>query len=574
MKKQLLVSCISALATLSYAEVSLDYTYLISNPSFEINAFNNDQAEVENWIIENTYEGWGRIALWDDNSADGKWHLSTWTDVITEQNIYQELLDLPKGNYTLSAQMRTNKSDDLTDQHIYVEINGVPYTSAPLSEAGVGESVNNWEKLSVEFIVDSDAPVKIGAKSTGGENPGGGKGWFKLDDFKLFFISNDDKAMIEALTKKIEYAQNIDTGNYTAKALKDLSDAIEAAQNTMDDVSGIEAAILQIDNAIEYGNESAKVLVKYYDAVFNAEDIYDSSEDGTEKDALGEFINESYNIINDETKTNQDYADATIAVNEYVNNAIDSLQPAEGYYFDFTKYIVNPSFEYNVSGNGQSISSIENFGWEFEEDASGWGSLSLWNDFSGDGTYHLSTAREVINSQKVYQKISNLKSGKYVLTAVMRTNVIEHLTDQHIYLTVGSETSKAFMSEAGIGTNNLAWENLSIPFELNANNQPIEIGVASTGDGSQSGWFKADDFRIQYHGPSNNPNNIENTIVNQNTVRGCKGYIEINAVENGSAVIYKIDGTVASKTSIQKGINNINIEKGIYIVNGKLIIVS
>ena len=139
MKKQLLVSCISALATLSYAEVSLDYTYLISNPSFEINAFNNDQAEVENWIIENTYEGWGRIALWDDNSADGKWHLSTWTDVITEQNIYQELLDLPKGNYTLSAQMRTNKSDDLTDQHIYVEINGVPYTSAPLSEAGVGE---------------------------------------------------------------------------------------------------------------------------------------------------------------------------------------------------------------------------------------------------------------------------------------------------------------------------------------------------------------------------------------------------------------------------------------------------
>ena len=176
-----------------------------------------------------------------------------------------------------------------------------------------------------------------------------------------------------------------------------------------------------------------------------------------------------------------------------------------------------------------------------------------------------------MTSQKVSQTINTLKPGKYSLTAVMRTNELEHLTTQHIYVTVGDETKEAFMSEAGIGTNMDAWETLIVPFEVSFENQPVEIGVASSGNGTQSGWFKADDFRFRYHGTSSTTNSIQNNIIESVYVKGGKGCVEIISDINNNISIYNIDATLAYKGEINKGTNTIILEKGIYIILGKLI---
>ena len=82
------------------------------------------------------------------------------------------------------------------------------------------------------------------------------------------------------------------------------------------------------------------------------------------------------------------------------------------------------------------------------------------------------------------------------MTAVMRTNTLGDLTTQHIYATVGDDTNRTFMTENGVGTTDAAWELLEVPFVIDPINNYVLIGVASTGDGGQNGWFKAKDFRL------------------------------------------------------------------------------
>lgn len=577
MKNRLLLFS-GVLLSASYinAEISEDYTSYILNPGFEEGALNNDQAEVKSWNVINEHSGWGRVALWSDNSAEGTWHLSTWSDVIRQQDIYQVIENMPKGKYTLSAQLRTEDEASLTTQHIYATVSGSTFHSDTLNEKGVGTTAYNWQTLSVQFYVSGDnIPVRIGAQTTGGDNPGGGRGWFKLDDFRLTFHGDNTEALIETLTNKINEAKNVNTEDYTTLAKDQIAAAIEFAEAAMENLITSDKAIKDLADAIEYGEKSVAAFNTYKISLENAWWVYNSTQDGSAKNALKGIIDFAASEVENDDYTNDEFYSCAQYVDNAVKVCVDQGEPVEGCFFDVSDYIINRSFENNVSHNGQGISGIIDFGWEFTEEAEGWGGFSLWNDYSAEGTYHLSTARESLISQDVYQLIDELRPGNYRMTAVMRTNTLEDLTTQHIYATVGDDTNRTFMTENGVGTTDAAWELLEVPFVIDPINNYVVIGVASTGDGGQNGWFKADDFRLYYHGTNAVINNIETTEKDNSStdVYGGKGFVSISSVYAQQIKIFTIDGRLNGNYEVIPGTNKITLAPGAYIINGSVIMV-
>lgn len=151
----------------------------IQNPSFERGTTSVGGVLVPvSWTLESTLSG-SDLKLSTTSPADGLYKYNIWASSITSVNLFQDV-ELPAGEFTLKAAMRTDNDANITDQHIYVQVgnnnpiksNTLTYTTNPL-----------WQTLSVDFTVSANETiVRVGAASTGNKTTAG---WFQIDDFRL-----------------------------------------------------------------------------------------------------------------------------------------------------------------------------------------------------------------------------------------------------------------------------------------------------------------------------------------------------------------------------------------------------
>lgn len=191
-------------------ENPMDYTWSIVNPSFEEGtggkldslsyrdgkANGNGKYEYpKGWTVYVNHNGWCNAAFIPEAPAHGTKSYETWAATITEFNVYQDI-DLPAGNYVLSAQMRTNAGAPYT-QHIYATTkDGKTWNSQVLDETKVitgsgWNGLGNWQTMYCSF-------TSTGGKTRVGFNA---NGFMQFDNMRLAYYGSDKPGIVDFTAK-------------------------------------------------------------------------------------------------------------------------------------------------------------------------------------------------------------------------------------------------------------------------------------------------------------------------------------------------------------------------------------
>lgn len=179
-KDETIAAIKAAVKTALFAQtLPASITTMMKNPSFEASTWD------EGWTVSrNTTGTWdykkvtGETA--DDGILDGETALNAWAQQINYINVNQKVT-LPKGYYRLTAAVF---SDKIKSQHIYARYESTNFES-PTLDGTV------WQTLSVDFTVANDnTEVTLGVYSQGNNVSGDSFGWFKADNFQLFYLGD------------------------------------------------------------------------------------------------------------------------------------------------------------------------------------------------------------------------------------------------------------------------------------------------------------------------------------------------------------------------------------------------
>ena len=176
----------------------LDYTWMITNASFEENASGGtldpdsyrDGSESGNgsytypngWTVYLNHAGWCNSVYYTTNPSDGTYAFETWAATVNEFKVYQTI-NLKAGYYVLSAQMRTDAST-LYDQHIYCKTaEGATYNSNSINDTVVVSynALENWQTLYTLIHTDG-GNAEVGFNATG---------FMQFDNMRLAYYGED-----------------------------------------------------------------------------------------------------------------------------------------------------------------------------------------------------------------------------------------------------------------------------------------------------------------------------------------------------------------------------------------------
>lgn len=150
---------------------------------------------------------------------------------------------------------------------------------------------------------------------------------------------------------------------------------------------------------------------------------------------------------------------------------------------DWTDMMANPGFEYGAaSATGNTINVP--YGYTMQHTLSGWLDGKIVSDDVSVGSYAYNYWAGTVTEATLYQDLT-LPMGKYTLTGDMRSTTI---SDQAIYATVGSETTKSSETVAD------AWTPMTATFYVPSNGTTVKVGSTA------SAWYKVDNFGLTYHG--------------------------------------------------------------------------
>lgn len=170
----------AATACLMTQPTPFDATFVLRNPGFEegSNSINGVTTPVS-WDMDYILGTSGRdIKLSTAIPAEGEYKYNIWATSVTHINLYQDV-NLPGGEYTLTAAIRTDNETNISDQHLYARAGN----DSILSPTLIYTEDPYWQELSLDFKVPGGgATVRIGASSTG---TGTAAGWFQVDNFQL-----------------------------------------------------------------------------------------------------------------------------------------------------------------------------------------------------------------------------------------------------------------------------------------------------------------------------------------------------------------------------------------------------
>lgn len=163
-----------------------DWTGIMKNPGFE--------SGFTNWtLLKNVTGNLDFKIVTSADAAEGASYYNAWGQKVKAIRVSQKMV-LPAGQYKLTAQLTTN-TQGVSDQHIYVKTSAQTFQSGALTNSDLAQ----WATLSVEFNVAGEEEVTFGVESTGDGNTE--KGWFRVDDFRLFSNQAPDPNMDQTVSK-------------------------------------------------------------------------------------------------------------------------------------------------------------------------------------------------------------------------------------------------------------------------------------------------------------------------------------------------------------------------------------
>lgn len=164
-----------------------DITALMTNPSFEegADAWNSGWTTSRNTTgnFDYKYDPVSNETA-DDGLLDGTNVLNAWAPQINYINVTQKVT-LPAGYYRLTASVYSSL---IKNQHIAAIADGTTYNSETLNG-------NTWQTLTVDFPVTTQGDVTLGIYSNGNNANGNQDGWFKADNFKLYYLGDASATM-------------------------------------------------------------------------------------------------------------------------------------------------------------------------------------------------------------------------------------------------------------------------------------------------------------------------------------------------------------------------------------------
>lgn len=385
------------------AENPVDITSLLVNPSFEESTTStaNSVNKAPGWTFTTNLSGWLDGSLNTASPSDGSYCYNLWAGTVNSIDINQTVT-LPAGKYIVSADLRTDNVNNITNQGVYASIGGIVTKSGTITNvASTWNSAEGWNTLSAEFNNGSEGEVILGISSTG---TSGSAGWFQVDNVRLMYLGYDLTAANEQLNTLIATAQEIVTANAAApKTIENLNTAITAAQNAEQTKDALEVASANLTTAINAANATVDAYTNFKNFLATCNAILTNSEefeDGA-KTTFTEAINAAQTNVEAATTAeaiNAEYTTLETARQTYVQKA----DPINDTCFDYTFKVTNPGLDNGTTGwtstggaTNQKIASNKSNGiitGNFYEN---------WNGSNFNG--------------EIYQTISNLPSGIYKL---------------------------------------------------------------------------------------------------------------------------------------------------------------
>ena len=437
------------------------YTEAIENPSFETN-------NLSPWLsskIGDTGVKLNSNSNYTINNADGKYIFNTWTGDNSEKYIKQTLTDLPRGYYTVTALVASDAGNTIK---IYA---GDKYIVAQASSEGKSVGV----EYSTPKVRVVDGTLEIGATSTS---------WYKMDNFRLTYYEflKEEYSQVKkdgnALLHNEEYS--LINGDERATILSLLN-----SKEPVND-SEYEAAIEKLNTAISTFTEAAPKYLALVDAkdLDQAKLAYASEEKYTIFTASKEVTPAS--AADAEAK-----AKAIIAARRaYVesNGKAEGVVGAE----DCTSKVINPTF---TASDGKG--SLD--GWNRSQTGGEEGALNgeIWTNADGKKVgYYYNYNNNGANNQRVYQEVTGLTPGKYIVTVKARAK-----QGFWMYLRINDDDKNATdISEIGNtgGVFDRGWNDYTAEFTVGENGKvKIEVGnYKPDGVNNMAGWFGFGDVRL------------------------------------------------------------------------------
>ncbi len=241
-----------------------DYTWYVANPSFHTgDTHDTNKGIFDGWKYDNVYAGGKDFAVRFKGERNC-WN--SWADNFTSMNLYQDLIGLKPGLYSMSCYGMT-QSERITDQHAYATSSAGTVVSPVMTVDGGFDTAQGWEKLETpKILVAADGVLRIGFAST---SPGTGTyGWFCATDFELKYYGEDEGGYAEALQKKIAEAEGMKDSVMLKGDLNNLDVVIEQAKLAQDPAS-INVALSDLNAAMNKVILSYKGLKEYEETVWN-----------------------------------------------------------------------------------------------------------------------------------------------------------------------------------------------------------------------------------------------------------------------------------------------------------------
>lgn len=401
------------------------------------------------------------------NNADGKYIFNTWTGDNSEKYIKQTLTDLPRGYYTVTALVASDAGNTIK---IYA---GDKYIVAQASSEGKSVGV----EYSTPKVRVVDGTLEIGATSTS---------WYKMDNFRLTYYGPYSEFLKE------EYSQVKKDGNALLHNEEyslingDERATILSLLNSKEPVndSEYEAAIEKLNTAISTFTEAAPKYLALVDAkaLDQVKLAYASEEKYTIFTASKEVTPAS--AADAEAK-----AKAIIAARRaYVesNGKAEGVVGAE----DCTSKVINPTF---TASDGKG--SLDR--WNHSQTGGEEGALNgeIWTN--ADGTkvgYYYNYNNNEANNQRVYQEVTDLTPGKYIVTVKARAK-----QGFWMYLRINDKNATD-INEIGNngGVFDRGWNDYTAEFTVGADRKvKIEVGnYKPDGVDNKAGWFGFGDVRL------------------------------------------------------------------------------
>lgn len=479
------VAATEALKTLNVAEYNAatnDYTTAIKLGEWTTTGasiFNN-----QHWSGEN------RSYLNQDDSNNQGWNSDKWTMTC------KQTLTLPAGEYVFKAAGRKSanavmKLSVMNGETLVGEVSNFPNGDTGLGITTDGKAsfdsndkfANNnkgrgWQWRFVPFTLDAETEITFDIEAGANEI----HNWASFGDYTVMAKPSVDASLtvynqaVEAANAALAVEAN---SVVTGAELTNLNEALAADKGT---------TMKSIDDATKKIQECTTAFTAAqpkYQALVDAKKLEQEELVYASTDKYTAFTKSKDAIPTDATDAEAKAKDIISARRAYVesNGKAEGVDGAE----DCTDKVENPTFT-TSDGNG----SLE--GWTHSQPGGNEQTLNgeTWTNADGNnGGYYYDYYNGEANNQHVYQDVTGLTAGKYIVTIKARAQA-----GFNLYLLINDE-KKVDINEIGNtgGVFDRGWNDYTAEFTVGADDK-VKIEVANMPSSNQAGWFSFGDVRL------------------------------------------------------------------------------